>query len=78
MIQLIVIDQLWHLVRYPSTDWEKPKAMRQRHSFVCSVFPRTVCLRLDGQGRSAHFGVNLVEPPGLPQWRRRDESPGLS
>jgi len=49
--------------------------MRQQHSFVCPISPQTVCLGLDDRGRSAHFEVNLIEPPSLPQWRRHDESP---
>jgi hypothetical protein len=53
--------------RYHSIDWEKPKAMRQQHSFVCPVLPQMVCLGLDNQGRSAYFGVDLVKPLSLPQ-----------
>ena len=51
----------------------KPKA---RHSFICPFSPQMVCLGFDSRGRSAHFGVNLVKPPSLPQWRRHDEAPG--
>jgi hypothetical protein len=35
--------------------------MRQRHSSVCPVSPQMVCPGCVAQGRSAHFGVDLVE-----------------